>query len=68
MFNRCCKIGLACAVFGVLVAPSIAAAGDKKIVHLELKGPISEAPPDMMFTFGSTKNIASYNFDASCIN
>ena len=41
----------------LLVWPISAQAGDKKIVHLELKGPIQEAPPNVLFSFGPSKQL-----------
>ncbi len=55
MLGRNCKTAIAGVLALCMAIPTIALGGERRIVHLELKGPIQEAPPDMLFSFGSEK-------------
>ena len=55
MSKRHIKTWIAVILATVVAVPAGAQAGDKKIVHLELKGPLQEAPPDPMAMFASSK-------------
>ncbi len=55
MSNRHFKTWIAVILAAAVAAPVGAQAGDKKIVHLELRGALQEAPADPMAMFGSSK-------------
>jgi protease-4 len=55
MSNQHIKTWIAVILAAAVAVPASAQAGDKKIVHLELKGPLQEAPPDPMAMFASSK-------------
>ncbi len=55
MSNQHFKMWITVILAAAVAAPAGALAGEKKIVHLQLKGPLSEAPPDPMAMFASSK-------------
>ena len=55
MSNQLIKTWIAVILAAAVAFPAGAQAGEKKIVHLELKGPLQEAPPDPMALFASSK-------------
>ncbi|MCH8054312.1 MAG: signal peptide peptidase SppA [Planctomycetes bacterium] len=55
MSNQHFKTWIAVILAVAMAVPAGAQAGEKKIVHLELKGTLQEAPPDPMALFASSK-------------
>ena len=55
MLSRNSRIAFAGVLAFCIAIPTLALGGERRIVHLELKGPIQEAPADMLFNLGSAK-------------